>query len=102
MLLWQNREKIKGEQSLGYNLTIWNKNDAFDIINDVNKFFYFDTANWLNSKYESFYQYSRTLDIWFNYGKSRFLRQELLDLICSPSIDEEKVPTFWSVLHTVG
>ena len=40
-----NREKIKVEQSLGYNLTIWNKNDAFDIINDVNKFFYFDTAN---------------------------------------------------------
>ena len=32
-----NRIKIKGEQNLIYNLTIWNKNDAFDILNDISE-----------------------------------------------------------------
>ena len=30
-----NRRKIKGEQNLRYNLTIWSENDAFDILNDI-------------------------------------------------------------------
>ena len=30
-----NRRKIKGENNLRYNLTIWNKIDAFDILNDI-------------------------------------------------------------------
>ena len=29
-----NRRKIKGDQNLRYNLKIWKKNDAFDILND--------------------------------------------------------------------
>ena len=33
----KNRSKIKGEQNLTYNLTIWNKNDAFNIINDISE-----------------------------------------------------------------
>ena len=32
-----NRRKIKGEQNLRYNLTIWNKNDAFDILNEISE-----------------------------------------------------------------
>ena len=32
-----NRIKIKGEHNLGYNLTIWSKNDAFDILNEVSE-----------------------------------------------------------------
>ena len=31
------RKKIKGEQNLRQNLTIWNKNDAFDIINYISE-----------------------------------------------------------------
>ena len=34
-----NRIKIKGEQNLRYNLTIWSKNDAFDILNDISENF---------------------------------------------------------------
>ena len=30
-----NRRKIKGDQNLKYNLTIWKKNDSFDILNDM-------------------------------------------------------------------
>ena len=33
----KNRRKIEGEQNLRYNLTIWNKNDAFDILNDISE-----------------------------------------------------------------
>ena len=29
------KRKKKGEQNLKYNLTIWNKNDDFDILNDI-------------------------------------------------------------------
>ena len=32
------REKLKGEQNLGYNLTIWKKNDAFDILNNISEY----------------------------------------------------------------
>ena len=31
------RRKIKGEHNLRYNLTIWKKNDAFDILNDISE-----------------------------------------------------------------
>ena len=34
-----NRRKIKGEQNLRYNLTIWKKNYAFDILNDISDMF---------------------------------------------------------------
>ena len=33
----KNRRKIKVEQNLQYNLTIWKKNDAFDILNDISE-----------------------------------------------------------------
>ena len=35
--IMKNRIKIKGEQNLRYNLTIWKKNDAFDILNDISE-----------------------------------------------------------------
>ena len=31
----KTRRRIKGEQNLKYNLTIWKKNDAFGILNDI-------------------------------------------------------------------
>ena len=33
----KNRRKIKGEQNLQYNLTIWKRNDNFDILNDISE-----------------------------------------------------------------
>ena len=33
--IMKNRRKIKGDQNLRYNLTIWKKNDAFDILNYI-------------------------------------------------------------------
>ena len=33
----KNRRRIKGEQNLKYNRTIWKKNDAFDILNDISE-----------------------------------------------------------------
>ena len=33
----KNRRKIKGEQNLQYNLTIWKKNHSFDLLNDISE-----------------------------------------------------------------
>ena len=33
----KNRRKIKGEQNLQYNLTIWKKMNDFDILNDISE-----------------------------------------------------------------
>ena len=33
----KNRRKIKGEHNLRYNLTTWNKNDAFDILHYISE-----------------------------------------------------------------
>ena len=35
--MMKNRRKIKGEQNIRYNMTIWKKNDAFDILNDMSE-----------------------------------------------------------------
>ena len=35
--MMKNREKIKGEQNLRYNLTIWKKVYAFDILNYISE-----------------------------------------------------------------
>ena len=35
--IMKNRRKKKGEQNLRFNLTIWKKNDAFDILNDISE-----------------------------------------------------------------
>ena len=37
-----------------------------------------------------------------NFKKALFLKQESLDLICSPSVGKEKVATFRSVFYAVG
>ena len=34
-----SRRKVKGEQNLQYNLTVWKKNDAFDILNGISETF---------------------------------------------------------------
>ena len=33
----KNRRRIKVDQKLKYNLTIWKKNDTFDILNDISE-----------------------------------------------------------------
>ena len=47
----KNRRIIKGEQNQRCNLTIWKKNDAFDILNDISEKCYFGTVNGLTRKY---------------------------------------------------
>ena len=34
----KNRIRIKGEKNLKYNMTIWKKNDSFDILNDISEY----------------------------------------------------------------
>ena len=48
-----SREKIKGEQNLRYNLTIWKKNYASGILNDISEKYYIGTVNGLTGKCES-------------------------------------------------
>ena len=89
-----NRNKIKGEHNLRYNLTIWKKNDALDILNDIIDFF---TLVQLMDSLGNFNCAISIVGHWIfdsNYKKSICLTQELLDIICSPSIGEEKVATF--------
>ena len=33
-----HKRKIKGEHNLRYNIKVWHKNDAFDILNKVSKY----------------------------------------------------------------
>ena len=36
-VIMKNIRRRKGEEHLQYNLTIWKKNDAFDILNDISE-----------------------------------------------------------------
>ena len=96
-----NRRKIKGEQNLRYNLTIWRENDTFDILNDISEFF---TLVQLMDSLGNMNHAISILGHWIfdsNYKNILCLTQELLDLICSPSIGKELVATFQSVFYDV-
>ena len=82
------RGKIKGEQNLRYNLKIWKKNDAFDILNDISE----DVT--LVQLMDSLGNVNHAISIVghcifdYNYEKA-ILTQLSLDIICSPSVGEE-------------
>ena len=96
-----NRRKIKGKQNIRYNLTIWNKYDNFDILNDIS-----DNVT-LEQLMDSLVNVNHYISIvghcifYSDYKKSLCLTLELLDIICSPSIGEELVTTFRSVFYAV-
>ena len=98
MILWQREGEIKGWQYLRYNLTIWKKIYAFDILN------YISEAFTLVQLMDSLGNVNNAIGIvghwifYYNYKKDCFT-QKLLDIICSPSIGEEQVTTFWSVFY---
>ena len=82
----KNRRGIKGEQNLQYILTIWNKNDAIDILNYIGQYVtlvqLMDSLGNLNNAIS-------IVGYWISdskYKKSLCLKQEPLDIICSPSI----------------
>ena len=84
----KNRGKIKGEQNLRYNLTIWKLNDSFDILNDISGNLSFVQLM------DSLVNVNHSIGIvghWIfdsNYNKSLCLTQEYLYIICSPCIGE--------------
>ena len=86
--IMKNRRKIKGEQNLQYNMTIFKKNDAFDILNDISE------NVTLLQLMDSLGNGNHAISIvgyWIfdsNYKKSLCLTQELLDIICSTFIGE--------------
>ena len=85
----KNRRKIKGEQNLRYNLTIWKKNNGFDILNDIIEDV---TLVQLIDLLENGNHDISIVGHWIfdsNYKKSLFFTQELLDIICSPSIGDQ-------------
>ena len=97
----KNRRRIKGEHNLQYNLTLWKKNDAFDILNDISEDLtlvqFMDSLGNLNHAIS-------ILGHWIfdsNYEKALCLTQESLDIICYPSIGEELIPKFQSVFYAV-
>ena len=89
-----NRRKIKCEQNLRYNLTIWRGDDAFDILN------YISENVTLVQLMDSLGNVNRAISIVghcifdSNYNKSLCLTQKSIDLICSRSIGKEQVATF--------
>ena len=81
-----DRRKIKGQQNLRYNLTIYSKNDAFDILNGISEFF--SLVQLMDSLVTVNHAIS-IVGIWildFNHKKALCLTQISMDLICSPFI----------------
>ena len=98
----KNRIKIKGEQNLQYNLTIWNKNNDFYILNDIIE--NITLVQLMNSLGNVNHAIS-IVGYWIfdsNNKKALCLTQESLDIICSTSIGKELVAKFKSVLFAVG
>ena len=92
---------IKDEQRLRYNMKIWHKNDAFDILKKISEFL--TLVQLLNSLGNVNHAIS-IVGYWVfdsNYDKVLCLTKESLYIICSPSIGEEQVAKFQSVFYTV-
>ena len=99
--IMKNRRKIKVEHNLRYNLTIWKKDDAFDILNDNSEDL---TLVQLMDSLGNVNHAISVVGYWIfdsNYKIALCLTQELLDIMCSTSIGEELVTTFQSVFYAV-
>ena len=89
-----NIRKIKGEQNLRYNLTIWKKNDDFDILNYISeKFTLVQFMGSLVNVNNDIIIVGHWI-FYSNYKRALCLTQVLMDLICSPYIGEEIVAKF--------
>ena len=75
------RRKIKGEQNLRYNMTIWSKNDDFDILNDISENVtlvqFMDSPGNVNHAISIVEHWI----FYYNNKKSLCLTQKLLDII---------------------
>ena len=84
----KKRRRIKVEKHLKYNMTIWEKNDAFDIQNtiseDVTLVQLIDSLGYTNHAISILGHF--IFDS--NYEKEMFLAQESLEIIFYPSIGE--------------
>ena len=82
-------------------MTIWSKNDAFDIRNGISENV---TLVQLMDSLEIFIHAISIVGHWIfylNYKKVLYLKKVSMDLICSHSIGEELVATFRSVFYAV-
>ena len=96
-----NRMHIKVEQHLRYNLKIWNKNDAFDKLNDISENV---TLVQVMDKIGNVNRAINIIGYWIfesNYEKALCTIKESLDVICSCSVCEEQVENFESVFYLV-
>ena len=82
-------------------MTIWKENYAFDILNEIIEYVT------LIQLMDSLGNLNHTISIVGNwifdskYKKAICLTQESSDIICSPSVGEEKFAMFRSVFHAV-
>ena len=84
----KNVRIIKGEHNLQYNLTMWKKNDAFDILNDIIEYV---TLAQLMYPIGNVNHAISIVGHWIfdsNNEKALCLTQEQFDIICYPSIGE--------------
>ena len=89
-----NISKIKGEYNLRNNLKVWQKNDAFGILNKVSEYV---TLVHLMGSLGNLNHAISIVGYWIfdsNYKELLCLTQESLDIICSPSVGGEQVATF--------
>ena len=90
-----------GEQHLKYNLNIWKNKGDFHILNNIS-----ENVN-LVQLMETLRNFNRAISIvgcWIfesNYEKSLFMTRESFNLICSPSVGEEQVVDFETVVYDV-
>ena len=82
-------------------MTIQSKNDAFGILNEIR-----ENVTLVQSM-DSLGILNHAIIIvghWifdYNYNKALCLKQVLMDILCSPSIDEELAATFQSIFYAV-
>ena len=77
------------------------ENYAFGILNDISEIF---TLVQLMDSLVNFNPSISIVGRWIfdsNYRKAIFFTQELLDIICSPSIGKEQFTTFWPLFYAV-
>ena len=96
-----SRMKIKVEHNIIYNLKVWHKNDAFDILKNICG--YVTLVQLMDSLINMNHAISIVGNWIFdsNYEKALCFIQESLYIICFLSVGEEQVATFRSLFYDV-
>ena len=95
------RRRIKGEHDIIFNLKVWQKKYAFDILKNISEYITLVQLMYSLGNVNNAISIVGYCKFYPNYEKAMCLTKGSLDIICSPSVGDKQVAIFQSLFYAV-